>query len=229
LKGAGCSIPIISIATVAQPFVLEQAGPAAEGVYFTTTMFSADNPRTDAARDFVKAYESAYGKKPNYFAAFAYDTVRMIAEALKSVSATSDANAVRDALSRVPQMEGTVGPIRLDNDGDATFDMEVMQIKVGDLRDCKMSESDRKRYKKLRSEIVAWLASYLEQSGKKGFVIGLSGGIDSLTLSLLANEAAGKVGKRFLAIISALTWRMTTQTTNMPQEWSGCSTFHTRI
>src|ERR1035437_1793393 len=56
----------------------------------------------------------------------------------------------------------------------------------------------------LRRRLVDWLSSYLEGAGKSGYVIGLSGGIDSLTLSLLGNEVAQRTNKRFLAIISKI-------------------------
>lgn len=46
-------------------------------------------------------------------------------------------------------------------------------------------------YKKLADEIVVWMYSKLEMAGAKGFVIGLSGGIDSAVTAALCKRAAG--------------------------------------
>lgn len=43
-------------------------------------------------------------------------------------------------------------------------------------------------YDQLKSRIVSWLKSYIEQSGQKSFVVGVSGGIDSAVVSTLCAE-----------------------------------------
>ena len=55
-----------------------------------------------------------------------------------------------------------------------------------------------------RKQLVDWLHNYLSFSKKEGFLIGLSGGIDSLTLALLGNEAAHRSNRKLLAIISRM-------------------------
>ncbi|MBN1936079.1 MAG: NAD+ synthase [Anaerolineae bacterium] len=47
-------------------------------------------------------------------------------------------------------------------------------------------------YQKLADEIVVWMYSKLELAGAKGFVVGLSGGIDSAVSAALARRAAGE-------------------------------------
>ena len=49
---------------------------------------------------------------------------------------------------------------------------------------------------KLKENIVLWLQQFLESSEKAGYVIGVSGGIDSAVCSLLANEACERAGTR---------------------------------
>ncbi len=44
---------------------------------------------------------------------------------------------------------------------------------------------------KLSGEIAKWMKKYLENSGKKGIIFGLSGGLDSTVLANLAKMAAG--------------------------------------
>lgn len=51
----------------------------------------------------------------------------------------------------------------------------------------------------MKSKIVAWLKAQLKETRAKGFVLGLSGGVDSAVVALLAKEAAGK--NNLLALI----------------------------
>jgi len=53
----------------------------------------------------------------------------------------------------------------------------------------------------LRSEIVLWMRKYLIEAGKDGFVLGLSGGIDSSVIALLGQEAVKDINKGFLALL----------------------------
>jgi branched-chain amino acid transport system substrate-binding protein len=131
LRESGVTTPILSIATVSQSYVIEQAGPAAEGVYFTTTLYDPENPANDAAKAFVARSEAMTGKKPNYFAAFAYDSIRALYQAISRASDPRDPAAVRAALASLPQFEGTIGPILFDETGDAGFTMIVKRISGG--------------------------------------------------------------------------------------------------
>jgi NAD+ synthase len=51
----------------------------------------------------------------------------------------------------------------------------------------------------MRKKIVAWIKRQVKQSGAKGVVIGLSGGLDSCVVAALAGQALGR--KRVLALI----------------------------
>ncbi len=46
-------------------------------------------------------------------------------------------------------------------------------------------------YEKLADDIVAWMRDKLAEAGARGFVIGLSGGVDSATTAALCKRAAG--------------------------------------
>ncbi len=47
-------------------------------------------------------------------------------------------------------------------------------------------------YQKLTDDIAAWMREYAERAGAKGYVVGLSGGIDSAVTAALAVRALGK-------------------------------------
>lgn len=53
---------------------------------------------------------------------------------------------------------------------------------------------------KIRSKMEAWLADYLVQSGMNGYVVGVSGGIDSAVCAKVGSIAASKVGKTMTAL-----------------------------
>jgi len=48
-------------------------------------------------------------------------------------------------------------------------------------------------YQKINNHIVAWLSTYCEKAGLNGFVVGISGGIDSAVTSLLCAQTGKKV------------------------------------
>ena len=64
-----------------------------------------------------------------------------------------------------------------------------------------MLNKEASRFPALREELVKWMAEYLEHSGKEGFVLGMSGGVDSSVLALLARDAAKCMEKSFIALI----------------------------
>ena len=131
IREAGVSIPVISIATVGETYVMQQAGSALEGIYFTSTQYDPQNPRSEIAKEFVSKTEAMTGKKPNYFSAFAYDSVLALCSALRDVSDPSDPESVRARLISMPSIDGVVGRISFDKDGDAFFPMIVKQINNG--------------------------------------------------------------------------------------------------
>ncbi|MDD5688412.1 MAG: NAD+ synthase [Elusimicrobia bacterium] len=47
-------------------------------------------------------------------------------------------------------------------------------------------------YKSLENQIVKWLKKKVKESGQKGIVLGLSGGIDSSVVAVLSKKAVGK-------------------------------------
>jgi NAD+ synthase len=53
----------------------------------------------------------------------------------------------------------------------------------------------------LKDKIVKWLREYLIKSGKNGFVVGLSGGVDSSVIALLAREAVDEINKHLLCLL----------------------------
>ena len=133
LREFGITKPILSIATIAQPYVREQAGDALNNTYFTSTIFNPDSPKSDIARKFISEYETQFGKKPNYFSAFAYDAMFLLSEAIRSHGYTKD--GIKKGLLAIKDIQGVMGNITIKSNGDAAFPMIVKKFEGGKIID----------------------------------------------------------------------------------------------
>jgi branched-chain amino acid transport system substrate-binding protein len=95
-KDQGLKLPVFANGAVYSPQFLQLGGDAVEGV-FTASPWFPDSPRPDV-QAFVKAYKARYNnEEPNWFAADAYDTVKILAHVIGQVG--TDRKAIRDALA----------------------------------------------------------------------------------------------------------------------------------
>jgi branched-chain amino acid transport system substrate-binding protein len=66
---------------------------------------------TDAVKKFIAAYQAEYKNPPeNAFAGLGYDTVKLLADAIKRAGST-DPKAIRDALQATNGFQGVTGTI----------------------------------------------------------------------------------------------------------------------
>lgn len=100
------------------------AAGAAEGVIFAAGFIPSNpDPRVQA---FVSKFEKRFGYKPNDFAATGYDSVYVLAEALKKATSAKP-QAVRDALKSVT-LGGVQGTFKFDDAGEGLHDMQFGKI-----------------------------------------------------------------------------------------------------
>ena len=124
----GIEVPFVGGNGFNSPQVIEIAGKASDGLIVATPWFAEkDDPKV---QDFVKKYEAAYSKKPDQFAAQAYDALYIMAEALKNVG-EADRDKLRDALAKIKNLDGVLGKFSFDKDGDVVMDPTVLIIKDG--------------------------------------------------------------------------------------------------
>lgn len=108
-REAGLTQPIISGDGFDTPLIGEVAGELADDVYYSTHA-SLDN-EAEIVQSFVAAYETEYGRKPeNAFAALGYDTMNLIADAIRRAGSTEPA-AIRDALAATQGFQAVTGVI----------------------------------------------------------------------------------------------------------------------
>jgi branched-chain amino acid transport system substrate-binding protein len=88
-------------------------GKAANDVYYSTHAFMAPTGSTDAIAKFYADYKAAYGTEPeNAFAALGYDTLGLIADAIKRAG-SEDPAKIRDALAATKGYPGITGSITI--------------------------------------------------------------------------------------------------------------------
>ncbi|MBP2686652.1 MAG: branched-chain amino acid transporter substrate-binding protein [Deltaproteobacteria bacterium] len=124
----GLNVPFVGGNGFNSPKVIDIAKDAAEGLIVATPWFADRNdPKVKA---FVAKYEKAYGKKPDQFAAQAYDALYIMADALKRAE-KADRTALRDALASTKNFQGVLGTFSFDADRDVVMEPNVLIIKGG--------------------------------------------------------------------------------------------------
>jgi len=124
----GIKVPFVGGNGFNSPKVIDIAKDAAEGLIVATPWFAEKNdPKVKA---FVAKYQKAYGKKPDQFAAQAYDALYIMAEALKNAG-KADRAALRDALAGVRNFNGVLGKFSFDAERDVEMEPNVLVIKGG--------------------------------------------------------------------------------------------------
>jgi branched-chain amino acid transport system substrate-binding protein len=108
-RAAGLTQPILSGDGFDTPLLGRVAGKSADDVYYATHVaLDSDAPRV---RKFVAAYRKRYRRAPeNAFAALGYDTMQLIAAAIRRARST-EPSAIRDALAvtrRFAMVTGTI-------------------------------------------------------------------------------------------------------------------------
>lgn len=97
----------------------ELAGKAALNNTYFSSLYSPDDT-SELNKNFVAEYQKAYGQKPDVFAALAYDSALLIAQAIKDANSTEPAK-VAAALANIKGFKGV--------SGDVTFNEQHNPIK----------------------------------------------------------------------------------------------------
>jgi branched-chain amino acid transport system substrate-binding protein len=109
LRAAGYAGPIFSGDGFDTPLLSQLGDKAAAGIFFSTHV-SYDSPRQEV-RSFVEAWKASFGAEPdNGFAALGYDTVGLIADAVRR-GKSSEPSQVRRALAATRGYPGVTGEI----------------------------------------------------------------------------------------------------------------------
>lgn len=125
-KELGIKKPILSISTFYDPKILELAGDAAEGVIFSAPFFDPES-QEPVVNQFVKSFEQRYSEKPNIWAGYGYDVVKIAAIALQKAGANSD--KIKYELYKIKDFPGVTGVTTFDENGDVIKELRVLTVK----------------------------------------------------------------------------------------------------
>lgn len=129
LKAAGYEGRILTTAAFATPQAVAAAGPAAEGVFFTQTVFEAGS-EAEPTRGFVAAYRQKYGENPDLYAAHGYDAMMVLLEALEKGGASP--SEFWKGMRSISNFVGVTGPLQFDEKGDVKKFPRVYVIRGGE-------------------------------------------------------------------------------------------------
>lgn len=127
IKQMNYNIDLLGTSALNNDQLIQLAGPAVEGLYLTNNFFSGDT--SEVVQGFVKEYKDVYKVEPDQFAALAYDSLGMMAEALKTSGV--DRAKLRDALANIKDYDGVTGKTSFDENRDVAKNMVIIQIKDG--------------------------------------------------------------------------------------------------
>jgi branched-chain amino acid transport system substrate-binding protein len=127
IKKQAVSAKILSGQGMATPMIIEIAGDAAEGVVYPQPPYDPDS-KDPAIQRFVQAYRAKYPVKPDSDAAFAYDSLWVVAKAIERCE-----NFPLDLRAKIADTNyhGLTGDITFDSGGDVDIEPRMFQIKDG--------------------------------------------------------------------------------------------------
>ena len=127
--GIPASVRVIGGNGLNSPKIGEIAGDAADGTIVGSPWFIGKPDPIN--QKFVAAYKAKYGSDPDQFAAQAYDTLYIVADAIKAAGA-ADSEKIKDALGKVKRT-GVLGTFSFTADRDPadTSGVVVIEMKGG--------------------------------------------------------------------------------------------------
>lgn len=110
------------------PELWKLGGAALKDAYISNH-YSADNPAPEI-QNFVKAYQAKFNVAPDSLAALAYDSAKVLADAIKRAGGTESAK-LKDAINATKDFPGVTGKITLDASRNAVKPAVVLALDPG--------------------------------------------------------------------------------------------------
>jgi branched-chain amino acid transport system substrate-binding protein len=123
-RALGITVPFLGGDGWDSPKLFEIAGEAVKGSYISNHF--APDDKSPVVQNFVKEYEKAYGSKPGSFAALGYDSLGIVADAIKRAKSTKPSD-IRAALVATKGYQGITGAITFDKDRNPTKSAVVLE------------------------------------------------------------------------------------------------------
>lgn len=127
--GIPTSVPIIGGNGFNSPALIKNAGDAAEGVVIGAAWNITSSLPVN--KKFVDDFTAKYGNPPDQFAAQAFTGVQIAYDAIKKAGSTTDHKAIRDALTKVKDLDTVLGKYSFTSGRDAGYTPVVQIVKGG--------------------------------------------------------------------------------------------------
>ncbi len=121
-------VDIMGRTALYSPKFIDLAGEAAESI-FTETVFFPNNPRSEVQK-FTTMYTKRYNSVPDVFAAYAFDAMNLLAQAMRHGGTSR--SAIRDQLIKIKDYQGVTGKITFTQHGDIEREYILLQVKNGE-------------------------------------------------------------------------------------------------
>jgi branched-chain amino acid transport system substrate-binding protein len=129
LQDLGMKTPILTGDGAQVPELLSIGGPAMDGMYFTAH-FHRQGTNTEIGRKFMQAYESAYHKPLDAFAALGGDSYFLLADALARAGST-DGVKVAASLAATKDFPGVTGTITMGENHNPIKGVTIIKVEQG--------------------------------------------------------------------------------------------------
>ena len=142
LRDQGFKGTIFTTSAFAAPEIIAQVGRPAEGVFLTQAVFDIHS-EDPTIRKFIDAYRAKYDLEPDLYAAHGYDSVLVLAEALKLGGRTS--SELWKGIRSIRDFSGATGTVQFDERGDVQKFPRVYVVNEGVLVDYEAEVERRRR------------------------------------------------------------------------------------
>ena len=123
----GLDVPIIGSPSISTPQVSGLCQPQWLDNWYCVTDFTASNTSDHVTR-FVKDFEAKYNETPELYAATYYGSIYILKDAIERAG-TTDGPAVSKALRETKDVEGIVGNLTSNEDGEMISEIILAQCK----------------------------------------------------------------------------------------------------
>lgn len=127
LRQLGVNAAWVGSPSLSSETAIKLGGAAMYGTYSVADFVAESSP---AAEAYAKSYREAYKEDPDFYSAWVYDSVKLLALAMNQAKST-EPQAVADALRSVRDYKGAEGVYNFDDKGDGLHGYNVVQNKDG--------------------------------------------------------------------------------------------------
>lgn len=129
-KQLGLNVQLMGGGGLTNAKLIELAGDSVYGLLNSQTFFPDETKATDVAAKFIKNYKAKYNKIPDSNAAMSYDSMIILAEAMKKAGKDLKSDDIRKNLHEIKNFQAVTGNITIDENGDAN--REILIVKIND-------------------------------------------------------------------------------------------------